>query len=311
LHVDVDGDFLTLERATLDALLTDAAAQSGACFAHGDVQALDTDAAGLVEARVRGLDRPLSATVAVLATGANPKLGASYGMVHDERPSAVAVRQYVRSAEGPKRLLVCYDRSVLPGYGWIFPMGDSTYNVGCGAFVRNNDTAPSGAQLRAAFARFCERFEVARALCQAGRPVSLLRGGALRCGLAGADCIGRGNVLAVGEVIGAAYPITGEGIGKAMETGALAAEVIDVALSTHDLSRLSDFAHRIAVELRPRYRAYSLAQHWLGWPVLVDFIAERSQKSRFLRDTFAGVLTEQVDPSLALSLGGLVRSFIS
>jgi len=48
------------------------------------------------------------------------------------RPKAtpVAARCYVRSSFTIDCSVVSYGRSVLPGYAWIFPLGENEYNVG-------------------------------------------------------------------------------------------------------------------------------------------------------------------------------------
>lgn len=58
-----------------------------------------------------------------------------------------------------------------------------------------------------------------------GQIISPLKGAPLRTGLSGTR-FARGGLLGIGECIGSTFPLTGEGIGKAMETGILAAEAI-------------------------------------------------------------------------------------
>ena len=76
--------------------------------------------------------------------------------------------------------------------------------------------------LRQVFDAFCELYAPARELMATGTPLGELKGAPLRCSLDGA-LYSRAGMLATGEAIGSTYDFSGEGIGKAMETGMLAA----------------------------------------------------------------------------------------
>jgi flavin-dependent dehydrogenase len=115
----------------------------------------------------------------------------------------------------------------------------------------------------------------------------------------------------LGESIGATFPFTGEGIGKAMETGEIAAEVAHNALSSGDLSRLSEFPRRIERELQPKFLGYRIAENWFSKPWLNDFVARRIRSSRILQELVAGIINETVDPREVFSLRGILRSFVS
>ena len=133
----------------------------------------------------------------------------------------------------------------------------------------------------------------------------------LRCGLSGTRPLGPGNTLVLGESIGATFPFTGEGIGKAMETGEIAAEVADEALRSGDFERLRDFPRRIEHELRPKFLGYRIAENWFSRPWLNDFVARRIRRSRILQELVAGIVNETVDPRELFSLRGMIRSFVS
>jgi flavin-dependent dehydrogenase len=219
----------------------------------------------------------------------------------------MAARCYIRSRLALNRLVVSFDRSVVPGYGWIFPVGGGEYNVGCGVFERGTGHA----NLRDLFQQFTTKFPPAVDLLQEGALASPLNGARLRCGLRDAGQSAAGPVLAIGETVGATYPLTGEGIGKAMQTGALAAEVIDEAFQAGDLGRLRDFPARLEAELRSRYRGYARAEDWLSRPWLNDLVAWRLRRSPALRRRVAAVLAADEDPGPVFSIGSLLRSFWS
>jgi flavin-dependent dehydrogenase len=85
-----------------------------------------------------GEDRTYLARVVVAADGNSSRLSVAMGLrKRDDRPLGVAVRTYYRTHRHDDDYLESWldlwdgDR-LLPGYGWIFGMGDGTSNVGLG-----------------------------------------------------------------------------------------------------------------------------------------------------------------------------------
>jgi flavin-dependent dehydrogenase len=117
-------------------------------------------------------------------------------------------------------------------------------------------------------------------------------------------------VLAIGESIGATFPFTGEGIGKAMETGELAARVAGEALISRDFSVLSKFPALLERELKPKFLGYQIAEDWFSTPWVNDFMARRIRSSRFMRESIAGIVNETVDPRRIFSVRGVIRSLM-
>jgi flavin-dependent dehydrogenase len=227
--------------------------------------------------------------------------------VRRQAPSAHALRCYVRSRHPLDRLVISYDRSILPGYAWIFPLPGGEFNVGCGVPYHEGRSL----NLRRIFERFVREFPPAVELMREAEGVSPLRGAMLRCDLEGVRPRAAGRVLFAGETIGSTFSLTGEGIGKAMETGELAAELTHESLRTGRLEPLAAFETRLRRDVAPRFRAYRIAERWLSTPRLVDLFAQRIRASSFLRAGVAGIVDESVDPRTVFSLGGLARSFFS
>ena len=304
---DVESEFLCVKRALLDAALAAAAAESGATMGRARVRRLAVQDDDTVHAELHD-GGCVRARHAIVATGADVSLLAEHGMVTRAAPSAVGVRGYVRSSARIDRLVVSFDRSILPGYAWIFPVGGDEYNVGCGVFTDAADGDPSA--LRAMLARFQAEFPPARALYEDGVASAPARGARLRCGLSGTRPWDGRSILAAGEAVGATFPFTGEGIGKAMETAALAADAVDRALSGAGRAALASYATRLEHELRPRYHGYTIAQRWLAHPRTNDLVARRARRSRHLRGAMADLLAETVDPRRVFSIAGLARSLL-
>jgi len=295
----IPGEYLVLQRRRFDMLLAEGAAGRGSVVAHGRVERVVPRSDGDVEVHVRDRAHPFVGRAVVMATGADVSLIDQLGMVERVAPTAVAVRAYVRSPVEIEPLIISFDREIVPGYAWIFPLPDSEYNVGVGTL--HDPAAPARHDLRALFDTFCRAVPDARRLMASAEHTTPLRGARLRCGLDGARARGPGNVVAVGEQIGTTYPFTGEGIGKAMETGEMAAEHVALALDADDPALLDGYAERLEKELRPRYHGYLVAQRWLGRPWLNDLISRRMRRGGWMAEAARGIVSETVDPAEVFS----------
>jgi menaquinone-9 beta-reductase len=304
---DVPGQFITLKRILLDDLILKKALSSGAQFCRcrvTNIEALADDNLAISFAHTKQCVR---ARIVFIATGANVELPTKLELVNHTNPSAVALRCYVRSQVELDRLIISYDRSITPGYAWIFPLGNGEFNIGCGIAYHGRKT--SGTNLRDVFRHFVESFPLAAEIMHRADSMMPLKGAMLRCGLKGTCAKGPGSILVLGESIGTTFPFTGEGIGKAMETGELAAKIAHEALESSDMQRLQAFPEKLEKNLRHKFLGYQIAEDWFSKPWLNDFVARRISQSRFLQESIAGLANETVDPRKIFSLRGILQSF--
>ncbi|HKC25276.1 MAG TPA: NAD(P)/FAD-dependent oxidoreductase [Thermoanaerobaculia bacterium] len=300
-------EFLCATRRELDDLLRRAAVRAGAEF-RGASAVTGVDVSKEAASLCLKEGGSVRARLVLVATGAasplldlfEPRAGTAY--------DALAARSYFRLAKESAldRILVAWDRSTAPGYGWLFPLRDGLVNVGCGVFLDGRRAPPN---LSTLFTSFTAAPEVAE-LLRGAEEISPLRGASLRCGMRRL-LPARDRLLAVGEAQGATLPFSGEGIGKAMETAELAAEHADAALAKDDLSAasLSAYTRALTERLAPRYRAYETAQRWVRRPALVTFLGRRARKSAYLRTLMSGLLDESTPPDAIFSPLALVRSY--
>ncbi len=301
IAVDVPGEAMTLKRLHLDTILASGAVGGGARFVQGAVTSVEPgpDSARLA---VEGVSDPLEARFVLLATGADLSLPKGLGMVQRATPSAFAVRAYVRSDMALDRLVFAFDRALVPGYGWIFPLGGGEFNVGVGR------PASAKGTIRQGFDCFLKEFPPARELMASGRLLGPPKGAMLRVGLTGTVPSVHNRILAIGETVGTTFPFSGEGIGKAMESAEIAADAVYEALRSGDTAPVRRYPEALEGRLRPRYHGYSMAEGWVGRPWLCDLIFRRARKSRWMQEALRRLAEETVDPREVFSWRGLWRS---
>jgi flavin-dependent dehydrogenase len=328
-RVDVPGRLAVLPRRQLDDIVCRAAVRAGARF-HAPVrfEAPLVDGERVVGARLRAADttQELRALQVVLATGAVPQALIAAGMCQRRTPSAVALRGYVHNPAMNGRisdLEVVWHKRLSKGYGWIFPCRDGVFNIGVG-LIHSHAKLADGRQtmqdvnLREMFAAFCEVYAPARELMRGGTQQGELKGAPLRCSLDGAT-LTRPGLMVVGEAAGSTYAFSGEGIGKAMETGMHAARaLIDAraaaAGAAADAGLVFDRSHAAyeaaIAALKPRFDLYERANRVNEHPWLADLLIWRANRSARILRRMEGVLEETGNPGNLVSVRGIVRLFL-
>lgn len=209
-------------RRRLDAALIDVAAKAGADLVW-ETEATPTLDGDRVTGVVAG-DRRIAADLVVLAAGAPGAAARLLGADRDpDEPFGLAIRTYAESPRHDERLLeACLtltdpDGTAVPGYGWIFPCGDGTVNIGVGALsTMRNFKQLNLNHLQDSYRRLVgERWSLGP---------DLERPRAWRLPMRTVRRYGPGWV-AVGDAAGLINPMNGEGIDYALESGLLAARL--------------------------------------------------------------------------------------
>jgi geranylgeranyl reductase family protein len=203
------------------------------------------------------------APLVVAADGVSGRLPLALGITkRDDRPMGVAVRRYytspvkhdddyleswleLRSRENPDKLL--------PGYGWIFGMGDGRVNVGLG--VLNSSTGYGKTNYRHMLLDWLATTPGEWGTNDEANADGPILGAALPMGFNRVPHYSRGTLL-VGDSGGMVNPFNGEGIAYAMESGELAAEVIAQALARAEGPERERALRAYSAELKTRYGGY-------------------------------------------------------
>ncbi len=317
-HVDVPGSLSVLPRKVLDHVLVRNAERAGArLVAPLRFEAPLLDGERVVGARFRheGAPHEISARWVVLATGAVPQAAVAAGLCERHTPSGIALRGYVKHeglADTIRQLQVVWHPRLRGGYGWIFPAPGGLFNIGAGLTGSHLEHEGRGRMagnlnLRDFFKTFQAVYAPAHRLMTEGEPVGELKGAPLRCSLTGARW-SRPGLLGTGEVLGSTYAFTGEGIGKALETGLLAAQALLQGRS--DNGETAEAATRARYEaslagLKPRFEMYDTASHVNRRPWLADVVIWRANKSPRILRRLTGLLEETQNPGHLLSWRGI------
>ncbi len=255
----------TITRHDLDGLVNERAVKAGATVWQG-TEAIEPVAgdtgngapmtgslAPCAGAKVRdnatGEVREVRARYVVVADGANSRFGRALGSERDRRrPLGMALRGYYLSPGHDGDLIESHldirdgEGEVVPGYGWIFPLGDGRVNVGVG--LLSTDKRWKGLNTSTLMEHFIQCAPAHWGLS----PESALgppTGGKLPMGLTVGPRVGP-TTLVVGDAGGAINPFNGEGIGYGYETGRLAAATLGEALAGAGPGALTEYERRLS-----------------------------------------------------------------
>jgi menaquinone-9 beta-reductase len=293
-----------VRRRDLDEMVAERAVKAGATLWTGAEATAPVVDGGLVAgAQIRRkatkATETVSARYVVVADGANSRFGRALGTARDRSyPLGIAVRGYFTSPmhDDPwiESHLDIRDKfgNHLPGYGWVFPVGDGTVNVGVGllsTFAGWKDVNTS--HLMDAFCETApERWGISPATA-CGPPT----GGKLPTGSSVAPNVGPTWVV-VGDAAGSVNPFNGEGISVAYETGRFAAEALDEALRTGDGLALQQYPERLEREYGLYFKVARAFVRAIGNPAVMRELTRIGFQSRTLMEWVLRIMANLLRP---------------
>jgi len=242
------------------------------------------------------------ARVVVAADGNSSRLSVAMGLrKRDDRPLGVAVRTYYQTPRHDDDYLESWldlwdSGRLLPGYGWIFGMGDGTSNVGLG--LLNTSAAFGHTDYHALLRRWLKGMPAGWGFTEENR-TQPVRGAALPMGFNRTPHYFRGMLL-VGDAGGMVNPFNGEGIAYAMESGEILARTIAQALARArqaETERVLEGYPRALTEAYGSY--YALGRGFvklIGNPGLMRFATRHSMSRPALMRFALKLLANLTDP---------------
>ncbi|HET7735656.1 MAG TPA: geranylgeranyl reductase family protein [Nocardioidaceae bacterium] len=188
--------------------------------------------------RKTGEEIEFRAPIVVAADGVSARMAMALGLERREnRPMAVACRAYYKTPMHDDPFMESWlelwdgkpgESNLLPGYGWIFPCGDGTANLGLG--ILNSSAAFQNIDYKDSMRRWLANTDPELGFTDENLVGGPIRSAALPMGFNRKPHYTRG-VLLVGDAGGMVNPFNGEGIDYALEAGHMAAETAIQALA--------------------------------------------------------------------------------
>lgn len=254
----------------------------------------------------------------VVADGSLDRFGRALGTSRrKDYPMGLAARGYYaspRSHEGfLESQLDIRDRSgaSMPGYGWIFPLGDGTVNVGVGLLStfkrwKHVNTTKMMEDYVASAPGYWDLSDDTK--------LSDPEGGKLTMSFSKGPLVGA-NWVVVGDAAGAINPWNGEGISYAYETGRIAAGHVGAAIGADDPGLLGRYPQHLQDEYGLYYKMARIFVKLIGNPPVMRSLAHVGLRNRPLMEWTLKVMANLLDEEDAhmgervyQALAGVVRT---
>ncbi len=235
----------------------------------------------------------------VVADGSTSRFGWALGTARDRTyPLGMALRGYFTSPYHDEPWIESHldlrdkQGNHLPGYGWIFPVGDGTVNVGVGllsTFAGWKDVNTS--MLMDAFvATAPSRWGISpETACGAPTGGKLPTGGSVKPNIGP-------NWLVVGDAAGSVNPFNGEGISVAYETGRMAASAVSNALTTGDRGALAQYPAEVQATYELYWKVARVFVRAIGNPAVMRELTRVGMRSRPLMEWVLRIMANLLRP---------------
>jgi len=303
-HPDFPPYGYVVRRRDLDQMVAERAVKAGAThWPASEAVAPVLDGGVVTGARIlrheSGTTEAVRARYIVVADGANSRFGRALGTSRNRSyPLGMAIRTYFESPLHDEPWIESHldladrDGNHLPGYGWVFPVGDGTVNVGVGllsTFKGWKDVNTS--QLMDAFVHTAPpRWGISDASC-CGPPT----GGKLPTGGSITPRVGP-NWLVVGDAGASINPFNGEGIAYAYETGRFAANAVNQALIEGDGRALAAYERQLEEVYGLYFRVARLFVRAIGNPAVMRELTRVGMRSRPLMAWILRIMANLLRP---------------
>lgn len=297
-----------VRREIFDKRLVENAQAAGADFVDGfQVKncLFERDRAIGVTGNHNGKKVTVFAGLIVLADGSTGLLSRAFAKgIKEER--AIAYRGYARFDNHLDRNVNIYFSSALPrGYGWIFPLSESSANVGIGSLGIKTEKA----DLKKAFRQFVKKTKVPVALSEASFDDNY-RGSIMRMSF-GRLPLRLSGIAFIGDAAGMVSPINGEGISHAMESAHLLSEVIENNFNSYN--SIDKALMQYEKSARKKYSSYfrwaGMLSRLLSNHRRLNKLMIKAEKDETLAHALTGVLSNTIPPR-ELARPGMLRRML-
>ena len=305
-HPDYPSFGYVVTRKDLDHVVAERAVKAGATLWQEAEAVSPLLESGLVRgATVRIKDngssttREVRARYVVICDGGNSRFGRAIGTSRERSyPLGMAIRGYFESPRHDEPWIESHldirDKggNVLPGYGWIFPVGDGRVNVGIGLLSTFNQwKAVNTSHLMESFVEYAPASWGLSPDTSCGPPT----GGKLPMALSVGPHAGP-TWLVAGDAGGSINPFNGEGIAYAYETGRMAADAVSTALRTGDGLALQEYERRLQSEYALYFKVARAFVRIIGRPELMRALVSTGMRSHTLMEWVLRIMSNMLRP---------------
>jgi menaquinone-9 beta-reductase len=303
-HPDFPPFGYVVRRSELDDMVANRAVKAGATLlpATEATEPLVEDGrvvGALVLDKDSGTTRTIRARYVIVADGANSRFGRALGTARNRTyPLGMAIRGYFTSPLHDDPWIESHldirdrDGNHLPGYGWIFPVGDGTVNVGVG--LLSTFTGWKNVNTSHLMDAFCATAPARWGISpetSTGPPT----GGRLPTGGSVMPRVGS-TYLVVGDAAGSVNPFNGEGISLAYETGRLAADAVDLAIQTGDNRALETYSQRLDEVYGLYFKVARTFVRAIGNPAVMRELTRVGMRSHTLMEWVLRIMANLMRP---------------
>ncbi|GMQ78204.1 MAG: NAD(P)/FAD-dependent oxidoreductase [Anaerolineae bacterium] len=280
-------------RLRFDALIQEYAVDSGVEFINAPVKGAiveDNQVKGVV-ARVNGAEEEIRAKVVIGADGVTSTIARTVRPdIHKDSHRAVALRCYIQDIEElPHKVEFYLYRAILPGYAWIFPLGEGQANLGLG--MRLDKFRESNRTLEEMVDVFLEMPSIKKRLSRGGDLQDIM---VWQLNFGSQDMKRAYNgALLIGDAAGLINPLTGGGIHNGLQSAIMAADVIEKGLTDGDVSykRFQEYESILHERMYKAMRkSYNIQRSLHHFPIWVDMLARLGGSNSTLAQTFVSKL---------------------
>ena len=293
-----------VKRCDLDTFVADNAVAAGAVMHQG------TEAVGpvfeggqlmgaTVKHKASGETYELRSDFVVVADGAKGRFGRALGTARNRAmPQGMAIRGYYESPlhADPwiESALDVRDRqgNAVPGYGWVFPLGDGTINVGIGLLSTfSGFKSVNTSHLMTEWAHTLpDYWGIAPPA-----PIEAPPGGRLPMGGSVNPKVGP-NWLVAGDAGGSINPFNGEGIDYAYETGRIGARLLRESIEGGSAIPLQRYPQLLDDEYGLYFKVGRLFAQIIGRPALMHQLTRVGMRSRTLMEWVLAIMANLLRP---------------
>lgn len=292
-----------VRRRELDTMVARNAEKAGATLLEGHEAVSPVLDRGFVRGATlttkEGESIDVAAKYVIVADGANSRFGRALGTFRTkEWPYGTAIRTYWETPRHAdpwiESALDVKDRNgnPLPGYGWIFPVGDGTVNIGVGLLSTFRDfKSVNTTHLLNEYAHMvADKWEI-----DPDHPTNKATSGRIPMGGSVGPKSGP-TYLVVGDAAGSVNPFNGEGIDYAYETARIAADVLYQAITENDPAALQQYQSLLDAEYGQYFKVARLFARIIGRPAIMRELSRVGMQSRTLMEWVLRIMANLLRP---------------